>query len=224
MPSDAEVTYHRSYLSPYYLENLSNPGWFVNRRTPKEIETIRLRNEEEFEKVRESLAKALKRRFVRGAYGVESNVPLVGERRRYWSGGQPEDYLVAEVIARTQRFQGTVKHPTTGMIALPNVITPINAYADGDPLRPALIYPKSDQHFEKYATPWELKFSSLVPPLGVGFAPIINDSHRVVGHYGEVSGRSQPGPGAAVIRIPLALDSGDFSEYMAQGGLVVHHY
>ena len=29
MPTIAEIVYHRSFLSSYYLENLRTPGWFV---------------------------------------------------------------------------------------------------------------------------------------------------------------------------------------------------
>ena len=134
--------------------------------------------------MREKLAKALKVGWIRGMYLQDMTEQWVGERRTYWKQGNPPDYMVAEVIVHTS--QGAVKHPVTGMTALPNTLRTFNAYPGRQPLHPVLIYPKTDQEFEKYATPWELQFSNLVYPYNGGFTPVMDESYRVIGHKGEV--------------------------------------
>jgi hypothetical protein len=183
MPTIAEIAYHRSFLSSYYLESLRSPGWFANKRKPEEVETIRLRDEKGFESVRENLAKAIKREYTRGMYVVAGGDFMSNTTR--WREGNPPDYMVAEVIVHTS--QGAVKHPITGITALPNAFRPFNAYRGRQPFHTALIYPKTDQEFEKYATPWELQFSNLVYPYTGGFDPILDESYKVIGHQGEVS-------------------------------------
>jgi hypothetical protein len=205
MASDAEVRYHRSFLSPYYLDNLNPPAWFEKaRRKREDMEVIRLRDPVKFEDTRKSLAKAMNIPYFPGMYLKKPNQFVEGAT--YWQEGTPSDYAVAEVLEPTQPPQAAVKHPTTGMIALPNVQYAIDAYVDGKPQHTAQMFPKTDQYFETYASPWELIWSNLSYPYTRGFTPIIDNSYNVIGHFGEVDGGSSYGDSHRVgIRIPLEL-------------------
>jgi hypothetical protein len=199
MPTEQEVAYHRSFLSPYYLENLRSPGWFAKKRKPEEIETIRRRNPDEFERVREILAKAIDAQHVRGMYVTRRNEFATHTE---WLEGNPKDYLVAEVIVHTSLPQGAVKHPTTGQIALPRVGNPLTGYVQGRQLHPTLMYPKMDQAFETYATPFERTWSSLIPnAMKWQFHPIVDQNFTVIGHTS--SGVKASDPSLSPLIVPL---------------------
>ena len=55
MASEQELWYHRSFLSPFYMDNFRPPPIPKNK-----VEEIRLRDPNEFEEVRQDLARALK--------------------------------------------------------------------------------------------------------------------------------------------------------------------
>src|SRR5262245_9138401 len=61
MASEDEVAYHRTFLSPHYMDNFNSPSSYERlMRSAGEAEEIRLQDPEEFEKVRKALAQALK--------------------------------------------------------------------------------------------------------------------------------------------------------------------
>lgn len=191
MASDAEVQYHRSFLSLYYLDNLKPLEWFEKaKRKTEEIAAIRLRDPRKFEDTRKALAEALKVKYVPGRIGYGP----AQSGGTHWIEGTPSDYAVAEVMKPTQPPQAAVKHPTSGAIAFPNVsIGLTNAYIHDQVLHPVKMYHKIDQRFEEHATPWELVWSNLSYPYDRGFTPIIDDSYKVIGHFGSVVGGPKGG-------------------------------
>jgi hypothetical protein len=58
---------------------------------------------------------------------------------------------------------------------------------DDGRLYPLEIFDKADQDFEKYATPWERAYSTLIST-GNRFKPVLDAKTLVVGHTGSVSG------------------------------------
>ena len=61
MASEAEVAYHRSFLSPDYLDNISPPnGAQKLRKRAAEIDDLRQRDPQDFEERRRILAQAFK--------------------------------------------------------------------------------------------------------------------------------------------------------------------
>ena len=188
MASEAEVRYHRSFLSPYHWENFDHPTmWEKGKRTADEIEAIRLKDPKEFENTRKSLAVLLKVQYMAGGYVARTYIQDANASG--WVSGQPSDYQVAQVLKPKNPPQTAVRHPTTGAIAIPNVPFGLtDAYVDGKPLHPIQMYQKTDQQFETYASPWELIWSNLSYPYTRGFKPVIDSSYNVIGHYGEMDG------------------------------------
>src|SRR5262249_20301253 len=90
------VSYHRSFLSPDYMDNLFPPSYFESMwKQNREVETIRKRDPEAFEKQREALAKALKVKYRRGTMIVYR-----GDQggRDHWEEGEPSDAKVAATM------------------------------------------------------------------------------------------------------------------------------
>jgi hypothetical protein len=184
--SEQEVAYHRSFLSPYYLDNFSPPTWWQRiRREEEEVEAIRLRDPVEFENTRKSLAKVLRVPYYPGV--MASPRGDQGGRAR-WVSGNPPDDKVAEIMEPTNPPQGVVKSPTTGMVAMPFPVFKEKAYLLGKGLHEVSMYYKMDQQFEDYATPWELLWSDLSYPYNRGFTPVVDSSWKVIGHVGMFPG------------------------------------
>jgi len=186
MASEAEVRYHRSFLSWNYWENLYRPDMLEKaKRMADEVEAIRLKDPKAFENTRKSLAVLLKVQYIAGGYVARS---VQQGNASGWVSGQPSDYQVAEIMKPKNPPQTAVKHPTTGAIAIPNVPFGLtDAHVHDQVLHPARMYRKTDQRFEEYATRWELEFSNLIYPYTRGFTPIIDHSHTVIGHFGAVN-------------------------------------
>lgn len=219
MAADPLEQYHRSFLSPYYLDNVIAPPWEQKMaRTAKDIEILRLRDPKAFEDTRKKLAQALKVQYLPGMNVADANVPLVGERRTTWRSGFPSDIKVAAVMGPVQAPQGAVKHPTTGMLALPAVGFLLDAYVEGTPIHPVEMYAKLDQKFESYATPWELIWSNLSYPYNRGFTPVVDQNYKVIGHYGEVyTHGSSASPNRPVVVVPKEGEGTDLKELIDAG-------
>jgi hypothetical protein len=204
MASEQEVAYHRSFLSPNYLDNLNPPSWFEKlRRQAKEVEAIRLRDPGAFEEQRKLLAQLLKVPYRPGYMQVYR-----GDQggRDHWVSGNPPDAQVAECMVPTIPPQGVVRSPTTGIVALPILNYTRKAYVHGKVLHPVDMYDKMDQQFEDYATPWELLWSNLSYPYNRGFTPIVDRSWTVIGHLGMAQGGpAGPGFGQTSLIVPGAL-------------------
>jgi hypothetical protein len=193
MATEQEIAYHRTFLSPFYMDN------FRPRPLPKNVvEEIRLRDPEEFEQVRKELAQAFKARYTPGGM-VQVGHDLYTTRE--YREGSPVDMQVAGYIEAAFPPQTVAKDPKTGRVALPIPTTRIRAYQEyGNRLHTVIIHPKTDQEFMTYATPFETDFSVLrLPNYGHDmlaldrvnvFAPIVNTSWKVFGHIGRLSGAS----------------------------------
>lgn len=186
MATDQEVMYHRSLLSPAYLESLNPPQWFEKaKRQVRDIEALRLRDPQDFEERRKRLAPILN---VAYKPGYMQTYPGDQGGQDRWVSGVPSDAQVAECMAPLYPPQSVVKSPTTGMVALPIIGWTRKALMHGRALRPAEMFEKIDQQFENYATPWEREWSDLSPPYNRGFTPIVDNSWTVVGYQGTTSG------------------------------------
>jgi hypothetical protein len=194
MPTEQEIAYHRSFLSPRYSDNFrAITQAELLRRTASDIEAIRLRDPDVFERARESLAMLLKVPYRRGYMRV-----YVGDQggRDHWVDGNPSDAQVAECMVPLYPPQGVVRSPTTGAVALPLFPGMHKALLDSRSLYPVYMYQKLDQDFAVYATPWELQCSNLVSPYDRGFTPIVDNSWTVIGYLGSFQGRGLDYQGA----------------------------
>ncbi len=205
MASAQEVDYHRSLLSPRYLDNLNPPSWLERtRRQTADVTAIRLRDPDGFEEHRKALAQLLRVPYRAGYMQV-----YVGDQggQDHWVSGTPSDAQVAECMVPLYPPQGTVKSPTTGMVALPIVTFTRKAYIHGKVLQPVNAYEKWDQNFADYATPWELAWSALCRSGKDAFTPILDNSWTVIGYTGRVYG-GPPSVGAydrATLIVPADL-------------------
>src|SRR5262245_59893317 len=117
MASDAEVEYHRSFLSPFYVDNITAPNWWEKvQRKAWEVEEIRVRNSEALKAMRKPLARLCNVQYTTGRYMTAAQGDVGGPSTK-WSGGNPSDDSVAECMSPTYPPQGSVKHPTTGALA-----------------------------------------------------------------------------------------------------------
>jgi hypothetical protein len=218
MASKQEVAYHRTFLSPRYLDNFSDPGWWekVVRRPARDVENLRLGDPEAFEEARKFLAQALKVPYRPGSivYSTgDSGKPPV------WVSGYPDDFKVAELMMPLYAPQGVARSPTSGRVALPVVGLSVPANAYWKVFHPIVMHQKMDQDFERYATPWELVWSNLSYPYNRGFTPVVDSSWKVIGHVGRVHAND---PNTVLI-IPKKLLGITLEEAMArEGGTCVH--
>jgi hypothetical protein len=177
--SEQEVAYHRSFLSPFYLDNFIPPTRpEMLKRRAAEIDAIRDMDLDAFEEHRRSLAFLLK-----VPYRPRYMVSYPGDQggRDHWVDGNPTDAQVAECLAPLYPPQGAVKSPTTGLVAMPMIGFTHKAFVYGKNLQVNL-FQKLDQEFEDYATPWELQWSNLIYPYNRGFTPLVDNSWTVIGH------------------------------------------
>src|SRR5262249_27085434 len=86
---------------------------------------------------------------------------------------------------RQPRRKVVVISPVSGSMALPWFFGPLDAYVAGKALHTTVMYPKMDQNFKSYATPWELEWSNIVSPSDRAFTPIVNQSWEVIGYMGR---------------------------------------
>jgi hypothetical protein len=214
MASEQEVTYHRSFLSPRYMDNFRTITLSERlKRRAEDVEAIRLNDAEAFENARQALAQLLRVPFRRGYMQVYR-----GDQggRDHWVSGNPSDAQVAECMVPLCPPQGAVKSPTTGMVALPNVGFTHSAFVQAAKhLHPVDMYPKLDQSFEEYATSWELAWSNLNSPYNRGFTPIVDRSWSVIGHVGTVPGGSLDGQAGR----PSLIVPGEFAGISIEGAM-----
>lgn len=184
MAVDKLVAYHRSFLSPDYMDNLFPPSYFESlRKQKREVDAIRSRDPQAFEVQREALAKVLKVKHRRGIMVVYR-----GDQggQDHWEEGVPSDEKVAATMEPTNPPQRAVISPITGAVALPAFPIAFEAYVDGQAIHKTRMYPKMGQDFESYATPWESAWSNLSYPYNRGFTPIVNADWEVIGYTGQV--------------------------------------
>jgi hypothetical protein len=189
MASEQDVLYHRSFLSYNYVDNfsaqlkaLASAGKLV--RQYREIAEIKDSDPEAFEEVRKSLATLLKVKYI-----PAREAGYNGDARNPAFKGQPSDDQVIEYLKPQYPPQGAVKNPTTGFVAIPVFGYVAKAYRDGNTLLETSMLRKADQVFEDYATPWELKYSSVVfQNWNRQYTPIVNTSWTVIGYVCKVTG------------------------------------
>jgi hypothetical protein len=190
MAVEKEVEYHRSFLSPDYMDSVVPLTRSERlRKQAAEVTAIRLRDPDAFEEQRKFLAQLLNVSYKPGhIYTKWDGAAPPGS----WVSGNPPDAQVAECLEPNNPPQSVVKSPTTGAVALPIVAFTHKAYVNGKALHPVDMYQKMDQQFEDYATPWELVWSNLCfmarnanprhPRFG--FSPIVDRTWTVIGHIG----------------------------------------
>jgi hypothetical protein len=220
MATEQEVMYHRSFLSYWYLENLNPPTRGSPRyleRQAREIDTMRRRDPELFERTRKSLAMLLKVPYLPGDVQNHRGDP---GGRFHWVSGQPSDAEVVECMAPDYPWQGAVRSPS-GSIAWPLLGITHKAYVHGKTYHLVNMFQKVDQRFEDNATPWELAWSSLTFSYSRCFIPIVDSGWTVVGHSGTVPGG---GMGPIHLKVPGGLGgSMTLEEALANGVPVLVH-
>jgi hypothetical protein len=145
-----EAVYHRSYLSPDYLDNFRQfDQAALARRRAEDVDAIRERDPNAFEDRRQSLAQMLRVPYRPGYMQV---YPGDQGGRDHWVTGIPSDAEVAECMEPLYPSQKTVMSPTTGMVALPFPGVTRQALVSGKGLIPVRMCEKLDQEFATYAT------------------------------------------------------------------------
>ena len=200
MASEQAVAYHRTFLSPHYVNKLLFPEeWNERNRNAAEINDFRRIDPTKFEEMRKTLAQLLNVEY----RSPRENRPRVGDQGGWdpYREGQPSDGRVVEFMAPANTQTDVIISPITGRIALPISTTTYPAYVDGKTDLKVVVYQKLDQLFEGHATSWELKWSDLIYPYNQGFTPIIDDSWQVIGYWGLAGG---PGRSPTLI-VPSGL-------------------
>jgi hypothetical protein len=207
MATEEEIVYHRSFLSfDYPYLNPAGGGQPVPRVDPaydryplaERARSYKRTKPQLFEKNRFAISTLLRARYVEGTYPTDETVA----NYMTWSGNV---------------VQGLVRAPE-GWIAVPNATVRHKAirYAQGG-LHWFEMFEKTDQNFEKYATPWERQYSNLIYPYNRGFTPIVDESWHITGHYGTAHNYTR-----AALIAPSGLQSpiGDINEALQNGVLL----
>lgn len=183
------VAYHRSFVSKYYLDHFqphSDAG--RTKRTIAEIEEMRLRDPDAFEKARQSLAVMLKVPYKPGYYLPVDPEAQGNSLTPQWVTGTPSDIQVGDCMSPLNLSQSKRLAPETDAAALPLVACSHKAYINGERLYETQVFQKMDQFFDDYATPFEKVFSRLCLSSKGEFTPILNSSYEVIGHIGFICG------------------------------------